>query len=229
MNFDPDLLFRLVDVTGVFTNAVLGGAVARTKGFDAIGFVVLAIISGLGGGMLRDVLLGVGFPVVLTDPLYLSAAILGAAVAFVLDFGHGWARRALLVGDALALGCWSATGAAKALGVGIAWLPAIFLGVVTAVGGGMLRDVFVNQVPSVFNGPLYATVSVVASAEMVMLMSVDQYAIGMGLAIVTGGVLGLVARWRQWRLPPAAGLTFPRPGVRRMFRRRSRPLQDRLF
>lgn len=229
MNFDADLLFRLVDVTGVFTNAVLGGAVARTKGFDAIGFVVLAIISGLGGGMLRDVLLGVGFPVALTDPLYLSAAISGAAVAFVLDFGHGWARRALLVGDALALGCWSATGAAKALGVGIAWLPAIFLGVVTAVGGGMLRDVFVNQVPSVFNGPLYATVSVIASAEMVLLMSVDQYAIGMGLAIVTGGVLGLVARWRQWTLPPAAGLTFPRPGVRRMFRRRTGPPQDRPF
>lgn len=229
MSFDPDLLFRLVDVTGVFTNAVLGGAVARAKGFDAIGFVILAISSGLGGGMLRDVLLGVGFPVALTDPLYLSSALIGAAVAFLLEFGHGWARRALIVGDALALGCWSATGAAKALGVGLAWLPAIFLGVITAVGGGMLRDILVNEVPGVFTGPLYATVSVIASAEMVLFTSVDQYAVGTGLAIVTGGVLGLAARWRQWRLPAAAGLTFPRPGVRRMFRGRSRPPQDRPF
>lgn len=229
MIFDADLLFRLVDVTGVFANAVLGGAVARAKGFDAIGFVVLAICSGLGGGMLRDVLLGVGFPVVLTDPLYLGAALVGAAVAFLLDFGHGWARRGLLVGDALALGCWSATGAAKALSVGVAWLPAIFLGVVTAVGGGMLRDILVNQVPSVFNGPLYASVSVVASAEMVLLMSFGQYAAGMGLAILTGGVLGLLARWRQWTLPPAAQLSVPRPRLRSLFRTRSQQPQDRLF
>ncbi|WP_432559020.1 trimeric intracellular cation channel family protein [Granulicoccus sp. GXG6511] len=229
MNFDTDLLFRLVDVFGVFANAVLGGAVARTKGFDAIGFVILAICSGLGGGMLRDVLLGVGFPVALTDPLYLSSALVGAGVAFVLDFGRGWARRALLVGDALAMGCWSATGAAKALGAGLAWLPAIFLGVITAVGGGMLRDILVNQVPSVFNGPLYATVSAIASAEMVLLRSVDQYALGMGLAILTGGVLGLLARWRQWTLPAAAQWTVPRPRVRKLFRSRARPPKGRLF
>mgnify|MGYP003298467831 CR=1 FL=1 len=74
MNFDPDLLFRLVDVTGVFTNAVLGGAVARTKGFDAIGFVVLAISSGLGGGMLRDVLCN-QVPVVLRRELYASVSL----------------------------------------------------------------------------------------------------------------------------------------------------------
>ncbi|MDO5682349.1 MAG: TRIC cation channel family protein [Propionibacteriaceae bacterium] len=229
MTIEADLLFRLVDVFGVFANAVLGGAVARTKGFDAIGFAILAICSGLGGGMLRDVLLGVGFPVALTDPLYLSSALIGAAVAFLLDLGRGWGRRALLLGDALALGCWSATGAAKALGVGLAYLPAIFLGVITAVGGGMLRDILVNQTPSVFNGPLYATVSVIASTEMVVLRSLDQYGLGMGLAIITGGVLGLVSRWRQWTLPPAAQWTVPRPRVRKLFRSRARPPKGRLF
>lgn len=229
MTFDADLAFRLVDVTGVFANGLLGGAVARTKGFDAIGFVILAICSGLGGGMLRDTLLGVGFPVALTDPLYLSSAVVGALVAFVMDFGRGWARRGLLVADALALGCWSATGAAKALGAGLNWLPAIFLGVVTAVGGGMLRDILVNQVPSVFNGPLYATVSILASAEMVLFQSFDQYGIGMGLAILTGGVLGLLARWRQWTLPQAAQWTVPRPRIRKLFRSRPRPPKGRLF
>lgn len=61
MQFDADTLFRIVDVAGVFANGLLGGAVARTKGFDAIGFVMLAIVSGLGGGILRDTLLGTGF------------------------------------------------------------------------------------------------------------------------------------------------------------------------
>lgn len=229
MQFDADTLFRIVDVAGVFANGLLGGAVARTKGFDAIGFVMLAIVSGLGGGMLRDTLLGTGFPVALTDPLYLTFALLGAAVAFFLDFGRGWARRGLLVADALAVGCWSATGAAKALAAGLEWLPAIFLGVITAVGGGMLRDILVNQVPSVFTGPLYASVSVVASAEMVLLQSLDQYAVGMGLAIATGGILGLLARWRQWTLPPAAQWTVPRPRIRKLFRSRSRPMKGRLF
>lgn len=229
MDFDADLMFRLVDVTGVLANGLLGGAVARTKGFDAIGFVILAICSGLGGGMLRDALLGAGFPVALTDPLYLSSALVGAALAFVLDFGTGWARRFLLVADALAVGCWSATGAAKALSVGLEWLPAIFLGVLTAVGGGMLRDIVVNQVPGVFNGPLYATVSIVASAEMVLLQSLDQYGLGMAAAIVTGGVLGVLARWRQWTLPSAARWTVPRPRIRKLFRSRARPQKGRLF
>ncbi|MDO5500220.1 MAG: TRIC cation channel family protein [Propionibacteriaceae bacterium] len=226
---DADLLFRVVDVTGVFANGLLGGAVARTKRFDLIGFIVLAIVSGLGGGMLRDTLLQVGFPVALTDPAYLSAALAGALVAFVLDFGRGWTRRALLVADALALGCWSATGAAKALGAGLEWMPAIFLGVITAVGGGMLRDILVNQVPSLFNGPLYASVSVVASAEMVLFQELGEYAIGMALAIITGGILGLLARWRQWTLPQAARWTVPRPRVRKLFRSRARPPRGRLF
>lgn len=228
MYLDADLIFRLVDMTGVFASGLLGGAVARTKGFDIIGFVVLAICSGLGGGMIRDVLLGVDFPVALTDPLYLSAALAGAGLAFFLDFRSGWSRRALLVADALALGCWSATGAAKALGVGLAWLPAIFLGVVTAVGGGMLRDILVNQVPSVFNGPLYASISVVASAEMVLLYRFD-YAAGMALAIFTGGSLGVLAHWRKWTLPLATRWPIPRPRLRRIFRGRSQPAKDRLI
>lgn len=226
--WDAEVLFRVVDVTGVFANGLLGGAVARTKGFDFVGFVILAIVSGTGGGMIRDVLLGVGFPVALTDPLYLTSALAGAALAFVLDFGAGWARRSLLVADALALGCWSATGAAKALGVGLAWLPAIFLGVITAVGGGMLRDVLVNQVPSVFNGPPYATISALASMEMVLLQPID-YGAGMALAILTGGSLGILARWRQWSLPQATQWTVPRPRIRRLFRSRARPQKGRLF
>ena len=79
-----DSLFRIVDVTGVVASGLLGGAVARSKRFDIVGFVSLAIITGLGGGMLRDVLLNSGFPVALTDPAYLAGALIAALVAYVV-------------------------------------------------------------------------------------------------------------------------------------------------
>lgn len=205
---DPETLFRIVDVAGVVANALLGAAVARARGFDIIGFLILAIISGLGGGMMRDALLGTGFPVALTDPLYLSSAVTAALIAHFLDLTGDWARRSLIAADALVLGCWSATGAAKALAAGLDALPAVFLGVLTTIGGSMLRDVMVNQIPSVFGGnPLYATISVVGSTEMVIMQRLGHFELGMGISILLCFALAITARWRRWVLPSAARLT----------------------
>lgn len=210
---DPDTLFRVVDVTGVFANGLLGGAVARSKGFDMIGFVILAISSGLGGGMIRDLMLGVSFPVALTDPLYLGTAVAAAAVAFLLDLDGQW-KRLLLVADVLALGCWSATGASKAMAAGLNFLPAVLLGVITAIGGGMLRDIMVNEVPGVFGGtPLYATLSIVASAQMVIAYEAGYHQLGMGVAILLCAVFGLLARKRNWMLPGAASIVIRPPKI----------------
>lgn len=205
---DPEVLFRIVDVTGVFANGLLGGAVARSKGFDPIGFLVLAIVSGTGGGMLRDLILGVSFPVVVTDPFYLGGAVAAAAVAFLIKIDGSW-RTLLSVADMLALGCWSATGAAKAMAAGLGIMPAIFCGVITATVGGMTRDIMVNQVPSVFGGgQLYASLAVVASLQMAILYEYGQYQLGMGIAIVMCLVLGIIAQKRNWVLPSAASLTL---------------------
>lgn len=208
--WDPGLLFRVADVAGVVGNGLLGGAVARSKRFDLIGFLFLAIVSGLGGGMLRDVLLGAR-PVALTDPFYLGGACFAALVAYLLTLDGPISRRALSFVDVVALGCWSATGASKALAAGLGWIPAILLGVITAVGGGMLRDVLVNETPAIFGGkPLYATIGVLAALEMVALQHYGHPGIGMGLAILTATGLGLVARWRNWQLPGPARVTFRR-------------------
>jgi hypothetical protein len=88
----PDLL-RVLDLTGVFANALLGGAVARRHGFDPVGFAALAIVSGLGGGLIRDTLLQRGTPVALTNYAYLTTALIGAVVAFAVRFeGRLWDR-----------------------------------------------------------------------------------------------------------------------------------------
>jgi uncharacterized membrane protein YeiH len=200
----PTTLFRVVDVAGVVANGLLGGMVARANRFDPIGFLFLALVSGLGGGILRDLMLDAGRPVALTDPLYLSAVLGAAVVAFLIPLKGPRTRHGLLVLDYLAVGCWSATGAAKALAVGLGWPPAIFLGVVTAVGGGMLRDILINHIPGVFGrSPLYATLSIIGSAELVLFHGFGLVNAGFALAILTCGVLGPIARWRQWTLPIA--------------------------
>ncbi|XCB29093.1 TRIC cation channel family protein [Arcanobacterium hippocoleae] len=80
---DPETLFRIVDVTGVIANGFLGAILARKYGFDIIGFLILAAMAALGGGILRDVMLGIGFPVALTDPWYLGGVGASAIIAFL--------------------------------------------------------------------------------------------------------------------------------------------------
>ncbi|MDD9207587.1 TRIC cation channel family protein [Georgenia sp. 10Sc9-8] len=225
----PDL-FRALDLTGVFLNGVLGGMIARSKRFDAVGFGLLAIISALGGGMLRDTLLQAGPPVALTDPYYLGTALAGAGVAFVVRLGGKWWNRSFIIADALVLGCWAATGAAKTLSVGLGWLPAIMLGIITAVGGGMIRDVAVGQVPAVFGGnTLYATAALAAAAILVPIHRHGYEEWGMLAATVVGAGLCVLARWRRWRLPEHNdwSLTLSSSQVRRLMRNRRRGTDGR--
>lgn len=217
---DPEVVFRVVDVTGVVANGLLGGALARSKHFDPAGFVVLALCAALGGGILRDLLLNQGFPVALTDPFYLIGALTAAFVSYFIDLRSRSVRRALILSDFLALGCWSATGASKALLAGLGPVAAVLLGVVTAVGGGIIRDVVANDIPGVFGGqPIYATVSVLAATQMVFMQLNGHPTWGMALAIVLSAVLATVARKRRWILPTAAD------GLPRIRGRRGRPLR----
>lgn len=197
----PELL-RWLDLAGVFANAVLGGAIARRYRFDPIGFAVLATVSGLGGGIIRDVLLQHGTPIALTDDTYLVTALAGAGFAFLISSeGQAWHSVFPFV-DALALGCWAAVGTQKALLFGLGWLPALFLGTVTAVGGGVIRDLCVGNVPTIFGGnTLYATCALVASGVMVGMKDAGLPGAGSLLATLVGALLCLLSRWRGWMLP----------------------------
>ncbi len=207
-------VFRGIDLTGVFLNGVLGGTIARQRRFDLVGFAILAIISALGGGMLRDTLLQAGPPVALTDPFYLGTALAGAVVAFFVPLKGRWWNRMFVVADGIVLGCWAATGATKALAAGLGVLPAILLGVTTAVGGGMIRDVAVGEVPAIFGGnTLYATSAVFACAAALPLHARGLDNLGMVAAIVVGAGVSIVAHWRQWKLPDPDAVRFPTPRV----------------
>lgn len=198
-----------LDLAGVAANALLGAVKARERHLDLFGVAVVAIASGLAGGMIRDVLLQRGPPLALIHPAYLVTALGGTALAYlVAGYRRLW-HHAYLYVDALALGCWAATGAALTLASGLGWLAAIFLGTVTAVAGGITRDVLLREVPIVFGGnTLYATCAVLASAVLVIIAEAGYPAAGIIAATLTGAGLRLLAVRLDWRLPhsgPARG------------------------
>ncbi|MGO4691643.1 trimeric intracellular cation channel family protein [Glaciibacter sp. 2TAF33] len=194
--------FSIIDLAGVLTNAILGGLAARAARLDIVGFIILAILSGLGGGMIRDTLLQRGTPVALEEPLYLIVAIAGAVIAFFIPFRRRMSHGVLILLDSFSLGCWAAVGAQKALAAGLGWLPAIVLGMITAIGGGMVRDVMLMKIPTVFGGnTLYATSAFVASVATVILSLMGFPLIGSLVAILTGAAVSLLARRFGWRLP----------------------------
>lgn len=176
---DHDLQL-LLDLLGVFVFALSGGLVAVRKGLDLVGVLVLAWVAGLGGGMMRDVFLGDVPPVGLTDWRQVtSAAVAGLGV-------FGWYRRirsviplrthtrAKLIGrsvrvlDAGGLALFAVSGSVKALEFGAGALAAIILGVITATGGGALRDVLAGQVPEVLRRELYAVPALVGATLIVV-------------------------------------------------------------
>ncbi len=215
--FDPSLLYRIVDLAGVFANGFIGGAVARRLRFDVVGFVVLAVLSGLGGGILRDTLIQAQTPVAFTDSWYLGTAIAAAIVAFLVELRSKWPNRFLTVLDAAAVGCWAATGTIKALSFGLDWLPSVLLGCITAVAGGMIRDICVGQIPKVFGSTLYATAALICSLEMLICFQIGALNLGLAVSIATSILLVLAARRLGWALPGPGDITAVR--IRRRTRR----------
>jgi uncharacterized membrane protein YeiH len=183
-----------LSLAGVVANALVAGAIARKRQFDVVGFVVLAIIAGLGGGIIRDVLLQRGVPVALTDYTYPLAALAGGLLAFFIRTeGRLWRLGYHLI-DSIALGCWAAAGAEKTLACGLGWWPAILLGTITAVGGGATLDVVLRREPTILRkGPLYATCAAVASAVLVVLAEAGAPEVGTLAATFVGMVMRLTA------------------------------------
>ncbi len=198
---------RALDLLGVVANALLAGGLARSRKFDLIGFFFLGLITGLGGGLLRDVLIQKYTPIALTDPAYVTAACVGSLIAYLYPTTGRWWRRSARFIDAVALGTWGAVGAQRAMLVGMSPWSAVILGTITAVGGGVLRDVLVGRTPIIFGGStLYATCATVAAIVAVALYWVvpagwDGAATLAGTLI--GGTMCLLAYKFGWGLPLA--------------------------
>ncbi|MBA4756852.1 trimeric intracellular cation channel family protein [Sphingosinicella sp.] len=195
------------DLAGIFVSALGGALLAVRHKLDVFGVFVLAIVTGLAGGMARDVLIGATPVAALANPLYLPSALAAGAVVF---FGHRLIERAsqpVMLFDAMALGFFAVAGARKALTYGIDPLPAVLLGVLTAVGGGALRDVLLAEVPRVLKvGELYALAAMFGAAIVVA-------GDALGLPSTLVGIAGALGTFALRMVSVRFGLTAPRaPG-----------------
>jgi uncharacterized membrane protein YeiH len=173
----PDAPFHLplaLDLAATLVFAATGALVARRKGFDVVGVAVLALSAGLGGALLRDGLfLQAGPPAVIREWRYLVAVLAGAAAgAWFATHLH---RLALFfqLADALGLGLYAAVGAQKATDAGLPFIGALLVATVNAVGGSVLRDLLIREVPLLFRpGEFYALAAIVGGATFLLLARV---------------------------------------------------------
>lgn len=212
----PDRTQLVLDLVGVFFFAVTGALLAARKGFDVVASTLLAGLTGLGGGVVRDVLINVR-PAAFEHPVYLLPVVLGAATVYFYYPHVPKFRRTLLLVDAAGLGLFCVTGTVKALGAGVPAVSAVLLGVTTAVGGGLLRDVVAREVPSLFRyDDIYALPAMVGAVATALLWRLDAVTVwtGVGAAVVTFTLRALAVRY-DWRAPLAyRRLAQPGEGVR---------------
>lgn len=205
-------LSLVLNLLGTFFFAISGSLLAARRGFDIIGSLILGSLTGLGGGVVRDVVLGVP-PTAFTEPIYLAAPLAAALLVFFLFSGVERFPRTLLIFDAAGLGLFCTTGTVKALEVGMNPVAAVLLGVATGIGGGLLRDVVANRDPELFNPKqLYAVPALAGAAVIAVVWTLGAYSFLTAL-IVAAGVFALRVgslrfKWRapgaiaSWHLPP---------------------------
>lgn len=167
---DTISIFQIVDLLGVFVGALTGALVGRRYRYDIMGHWFLALASGLGGGLLRDMMLQDGPPLALTVPAYLPTVVIATAAAALFGQRIDQLTRSITFLDAFALSNFAVAGALRTLDAGLGVWPAIVLGIITAVGGGLIRDMMTGQTPAIFQKTeLYGLVAL-AVAIMVIVM-----------------------------------------------------------
>jgi uncharacterized membrane protein YeiH len=197
-----DLALRLLDWAGIAVFAASGALVASRKQLDAVGFVLVAVVTGIGGGTLRDLLLGRTPIFWLGRPELLAIAAAAGLLVFFTAHLVESRYRALLWADAVGLALFAVLGAEIALIAGADPWAAVLLGVVTATGGGIIRDVICNEVPLILQREIYITAAAVAAASYVALRLAPlprDIALPAGIALGFG--LRALAILRGWSLP----------------------------
>ncbi|WP_243788358.1 trimeric intracellular cation channel family protein [Saccharopolyspora gloriosae] len=165
---EPSSLLLVLDLVGTFAFGLNGALTAvRAVRVDLVGVLALGMTTALGGGIIRDVLIGSVPPATFSDLTYLGAAAAGALVAFFLSIPLERFTTIIVVFDAVGLSVFCVTGATKALDFGLGPVQAVLLGGITAVGGGTVRDVLIRRVPAVLVSDLYAVPALVGAAIVV--------------------------------------------------------------
>lgn len=198
----PKPMFYVLDLFGVAVFAVSGALSAGRKGMDFLGVVVIAALTAIGGGTLRDILLG-RHPIFWIDnPTYLYVI---AAAALLTLFWVRFAappKNALLIADALGLALFTLSGTQIGEAAGLSLIIIVLMGTMTGVAGGMMRDILSAEIPLILRRDLYATAAIAGSTFYLMLQSMGvQRPLAFGLGIASVFVIRMLAILFDLRLP----------------------------
>ncbi len=198
--------YNFLDVAGTFAFAISGAAAAKQRGLDLFGICAIAFIVACGGGIMRDLCIGAIPPAGLTNWRYLVWAIIATGLTVGLFSVVQRLNRPVLLFDAVGLSLFAVTGAQKALYYGHNAEVAILLGTITAVGGGVLRDILLNRVPVILEREIYASAALIGAVTVVLgnylkWVSGDWVAI---IALSICFIIRILALHYHWNLPASS-------------------------
>jgi uncharacterized membrane protein YeiH len=206
MPSDLSTLLMVMDLIGVFVFGLSGGTLAVRKRLDIFGVLVLSLAAALAGGVFRDLLIGAVPPASLRDERYLLAALAAGFVAFFFHRPINRLGKPVMVLDAAGLGLFAVAGCGKALAFGLAPLPAALLAVLTACGGGVMRDLLVAEVPRVLCEEIYAMAALLGAMIVIAGQHVGLPPVPVAVVGATAVfVLRVVSVLRGWSAPRAPG------------------------
>lgn len=204
-----DTVYFILEMVGTVAFAASGSVVAVKKNMDIFGVIILGLCTACGGGVIRDLVLGITPPTVFLNPVYAGVSILTSLVIFIIA-SRNWLGRyervydlLMLIMDSIGLGVFTVLGiqCATAISDSFNFFLLTFVGVVTGVGGGVMRDVLAGEPPYIFIKHFYACASLIGAAVCVLLIK----PLGISLASLVGGgtvlVLRLLAARFRWKLP----------------------------
>jgi uncharacterized membrane protein YeiH len=198
-------LLQLIDIAGTFVLAVQGASIGALRGLDALGVIVVSLVTAMGGGIARDILLGETPPEALRGWSLVTTALIGALLTFfAFNAVEELPETLLTVVDALGLALLAVSGTEKALEYKLTPIAAVMLGAISGAGGYTFRDILLAEVPAVLRVDFLATAAIIGSAVLVV---ARRMGFGASASALMGGgacfVLRLVAVWQHWHLPTA--------------------------
>lgn len=204
-------LLLVLNLTGTFVFALSGATAGVKRRLDLFGVLVLSFAAGSAGGIARDLLIGALPPAALIDWRYLAVSVLAGILTFYWGSAIDRLHEPVLIFDGAGLGLFAVAGTQKALAFGLDPVMAALLGMLTGIGGGMVRDVLLAEVPIVLRADLYAVAALAGAAVVVLgeLLRLPSAAVTIAGAALCFG-LRVMAIQRGWHLPAAR----PRPSGR---------------
>jgi uncharacterized membrane protein YeiH len=195
-------LINIFVFIGIIAASISGALIGIKKQLDLFGVICLAVLTALGGGIIRDLLIGRIPPIAFVEPSYFIASLTAALFAWVFYYKTNRLRTIIMISDAIGLGVFTALGASAAIELGMDEpFIVISMGLITGIGGGVLRDVCSKEIPFVFRKEIYAIAAIVGAISLYVTYDYVPQIIALYICLVVTFMIRIIAIWYNLNFP----------------------------